>query len=135
MQEVLANYTRLPIRAYGFHGQGQQGRTTFRPFCSNTFLQDLAGCAGVISSAGHSLVCEALFFEKPMLLVPIAAQYEQLLNAHHVANIGAGMAVTRLTAGAINDFVDRLPQFRSALNGQPKPGLDPVLDAVEREMV
>lgn len=135
MQEVLAGYTRMPIRAYGFGVLGQHGRATFKPFCSDEFLQDLAGCAGVISSAGHSLVCESLFLDKPLLLVPIAAQYEQLLNAHHVEKIGAGMAVASLTTGAINEFVDRLPMFRSAMNGTPKANLDPVLDAVEREMV
>jgi uncharacterized protein (TIGR00661 family) len=134
MQRVLADYSRVPIRAYGFGISGVYGKTVFKPFCSNEFLDDLAACAGVISSAGHSLVCESLFFEKPLLLVPVAAQYEQLLNAHHVEKIGAGMAVARLTSQSIDQFVDRLSEFRAAMSGKPKADLAPVLDAVEREI-
>jgi uncharacterized protein (TIGR00661 family) len=134
MRDELAAYGRMPVRAYGFDEVGRCGSTTFQPFCSGTFLEDLAGCAGVIATAGHSLVCEALFFEKPMLLVPIAAQYEQLLNAYHVERIGAGMTVAALTRSALDEFVDRMPQFRRTLKGTPKADLNPVLDAVEREM-
>lgn len=136
MQRVLEEYSRMPIRAYGFGALGPRGTgcTVFKPFCSDEFLHDLATCAGVISSAGHSLVCESLFFEKPMLLVPIAAQYEQLLNAHHVEKLGAGMAISQLSVAAIDQFVDRLEQFRAAMSGNPKAELGPVLDAVEREI-
>lgn len=134
MQEVLARYSRMPVRAFGFGDLGSSGTTVFKSFSSDDFLQDLAGCAGVISSAGHSLVCESLFLEKPMLLVPIAAQYEQLLNAHHVQKVGAGVAVPRLTEEAIHEFVDQLPILRNAIGGRPKADLGAVLDAVEREM-
>lgn len=136
MQFVLEEYSRMPIRAYGFGVSGalRKGETVFKPFCSTEFLNDLATCAGVICSAGHSLVCEALFFEKPMLLVPIAAQYEQLLNAHHVERIGAGMAVAKLSLQSIEEFVGRLHEFRAAMKGKPKADLEPVLDAVEREI-
>ncbi len=136
MQRVLEDYSRVPIRAYGFGVLGPRGRgkTIFKPFCSNEFLHDLATCAGVISSAGHSLVCESLFFEKPMLLIPVAAQYEQLLNAHHVEKIGAGMAAAKLTSQSIDQFVDRLDEFRAAMSGKHKADLKPVLDAVEREI-
>ncbi len=136
MQRALEDYSRLPIRAYGFDVLGPRGcgKTIFKPFCSNEFLHDLATCAGVISSAGHSLVCESLYFEKPMLLIPIAAQYEQLLNAHHVEKIGAGMAVAKLSSESIDQFIDRLGDFRAAMRGKPKADLEPVLDAVEREI-
>lgn len=136
MQRVLEEYTRMPVRAYGFGVTGPRGsgKTTFKPFGSNEFLHDLATCAGVISSAGHSLVCEALFFEKPMLLIPIAAQYEQLLNAFHVEKLGAGMSVAALSVQTMDQFVDRLDEFRAAMCGKPKADLGPVLDAVEREI-
>lgn len=136
MQEVLEKYAGIPIRAYGFDLRGHygNGKTEFKEFCPNEFLNDLANCAGVISSAGHSLVCEALFFEKPMLLVPIVHQYEQLLNAHHVVKLKAGMAVHHLTTSAIDEFLDRLDEFRLSMNGNPKAALNTVLDAVEQEI-
>lgn len=134
MQRVLEENGRAPIRAYGFGVSGRRGTTEFKPFCSEEFLRDLAGCSAVIASAGHSLVSECLYFEKPMLLVPIAQQYEQLLNAYHVEKLGAGMAVHRLTAAAIDEFVDRIDSFRAAISRLPKASLEPVLDAIEREL-
>ncbi len=134
MQRVLEEYRGTPIRAYGFPVSGRMGTTEFRPFDSEEFLNDLADCSAVISSAGHSLVSECLYFEKPMLLIPIARQYEQLLNAHHVEKLGAGMATHRLTPEKIDEFLARLETFRTTIRGLPKASLGPVLDAVEREL-
>ena len=134
MQRVLEEYRRVPIRAYGFGESSKFGTTQFKPFCSEEFLSDLAGCSAVISSAGHSLISECLYFEKPMLLVPIAHQYEQLLNAHHVVKLGTGMAVHRLSPEKIDEFVDRMETFRATIARLPKASLEPVLNAIELEL-
>ncbi len=134
MQRVLAEYNRIPIRAYGFSEIGRRGTTEFNPFCSDAFLSDLAGCSAVIASAGHSLVCECLHFEKPMLLIPVARQYEQLLNAHYVEKLGVGMAIAPLTTNAIDRFVERMESFRGVIQRMPKSDIESVLDAIEREI-
>ena len=59
---------------------------------------------------------------------------DQLLNAHHVEKIGAGLAVAKLSSQSIDEFVDRLDDFRGAMSGKPKADLEPVLNAVEREI-
>ena len=124
----------MPIRAYGFEVNGQRGGVTYKATTTAGVLDDLAGCAGVIMSAGHSLACECLHLEKPMLLIPIAQQYEQAVNAYHVEKLGAGRWVDRLSTEAMDEFVDQLDTYRSAMVKVPKASLDPVVEAIEREI-
>ncbi len=134
MREVLEGYDRMPIRAYGFDMKGHRRCVTYKAAATDGFLDDLAACAGVIMSAGHSLACECLHLEKPMLMVPIAQQFEQTINAYHVEKMGLGKWVDRLSASAIHEFVDQLEVYRSAAARVPKATLDGVLAAIEREL-
>ena len=51
----------------------------------------LARCRGVISSAGHQIISEALVLGKPILVLPQTGQYEQALNAKMLARARRGM--------------------------------------------
>lgn len=134
MRQTIESYSRMPIRAYGFGVEGTRGSVTFKKNAVEEFLSDLAGCAGVIASAGHSLACEALHLEKPMLMVPVGQQYEQAVNAFHVEKLGAGRAVERLSREGIDGFVDRLDEYRAGAARLPKASLERVVSAVEREI-
>jgi uncharacterized protein (TIGR00661 family) len=134
MRRVLEAYTDVEIRAYGFGTVGRQGRVTYKPMSADGFLDDLSGCAAVVSSAGHTLIGECHYLDKPMLLVPFAGQFEQRLNAHYVTRMGTGCWVDRLTGMAMSDFAERIETYRSVMRERPKPTLEPVLDAVEREL-
>ena len=134
MRRTLESYKRMPIRAYGFEETGHRNGVSYQPICADRFLHDLAGCAGVIMSAGHSLASECLHLEKPMLLVPIAQQFEQTINAYHLEKMGVWRWVDRLSAAAIDEFVDQLDVYRSAAAKVPKATLDGVLEAIEREI-
>lgn len=134
MRSTLESYGRMPVRAYGFGIEGRRGSVTFKKNAVDEFLTDLGGCAGVIASAGHSLACEALHLEKPMLMVPVAQQYEQAVNAFHIEKLGAGIGVERLSKGCIDAFVDRLDEYRAGASRLPKASLARVVGAIEREI-
>lgn len=134
MRETLERHARMPIRAYGFGITGRRGRVTFRSHNRDGFLHDLSGCAGVIMSAGHSLACECLHLDKPMLAVPIGQQFEQAVNAYHVEKLGAGRRADKLTPESIDDFVDRLDIYRDRIRALPKASLATALDSIEREI-
>jgi len=134
MREQLDRFDRMPIRAYGFGKVGNGSHVTYRPFDQEGFLNDLVGCAGVVASAGHSLVSECLHLEKPMLLVPMQRQYEQILNAHHVKKMGVGATCDRLDARHLDEFVGQLDRYRSAIARRPKASQAAILDAVEQEI-
>ena len=134
MRPALEAYDGLPIRAYGFSRTGRHRHITYQAASTEGFLDDLAACAGVVATAGHSLICECFHLGKPMLVAPLAGQYEQCINAYHVERLGGGKSIRRLDTQAIDSFVSRLDTYRTALTRIPKASLDPVLDAIEREI-
>ncbi|MHC4065313.1 MAG: glycosyltransferase family protein, partial [Planctomycetota bacterium] len=131
---ALESLTGMPVYAYGFGITGQVGRVTYKPTSAEGFLSDLAACAAVIATAGHTLVSECLHLAKPMLLMPIAHQFEQVLNAHYVEKIGVGRHVRDIDSATIASFTRELDCYHKALRRRPKARLDHVLDAVEAEL-
>ncbi len=61
------------------------------PISSSVFIQKMAKCSGIISTAGFESVCEAMYLGKPALMVPIKKHYEQLCNAHDAERAGGGV--------------------------------------------
>ncbi|MCT4624407.1 MAG: glycosyl transferase [Schleiferiaceae bacterium] len=55
---------------------------------SDNFLKSMETCAGVITSAGFETPAEAIYLNKKLLVVPIANQFEQLMNAKALEEIG-----------------------------------------------
>lgn len=134
MMATLEAFDRFPIRAYGFDFVGTRGHVEYRPISQDGFLEDLATCRGVIATAGHSLICECVYFEKPMLLMPMRSQYEQMFNAQRIDALGLGISTDELRATDLERFADSIDSFRNALSRQNKPELAPVLDAIEAEI-
>ncbi len=69
------------------------------------FTAALAGCAGVISSAGHQFMSEAMVLGKPVFVIPQAGQFEQKLNALMLERAGRG------TWSTMRSLETRLPRF------------------------
>jgi uncharacterized protein (TIGR00661 family) len=57
-----------------------------------TFLQDMATCKGLVCTAGFESVCEAMYLGKPVMMIPVAGQYEQACNALDASRSGIGIA-------------------------------------------
>jgi uncharacterized protein (TIGR00661 family) len=56
------------------------------------FLRDMADCRGLVCTAGFESVCEAMYLGKPVMMIPVAGQYEQACNALDAVESGAGIA-------------------------------------------
>ncbi|MFN3996847.1 glycosyltransferase family protein [Algoriphagus sp.] len=56
------------------------------------FLQDMANCKGLVCTAGFESVCEANYLGKPVMMIPVAGQYEQACNAMDAEASGVGIA-------------------------------------------
>jgi uncharacterized protein (TIGR00661 family) len=68
-----------PLPNLSFHKVNDQG-----------FLEAMAACKGLICTAGFESVCEAMYLGKPVVMVPVAGQYEQACNALDGEQSGAG---------------------------------------------
>ena len=112
------------MRIYGLGREGREGHLEFMPFSDAGFVEDLRSAKAVIASAGFSLIGEALHLGKPMLVVPLAGQFEQLMNGRYLAKEGYGDWVERLSASGLRQFIARIPDYERALNDYPMHGND-----------
>lgn len=56
------------------------------------FLEAMADCKGLVCTAGFESVCEAMYLGKPVMVIPVAGQYEQACNALDAEASGVGIA-------------------------------------------
>ena len=80
-----------PVRCYGTNRDEVMGNVQYRKNSTVRFLDDLASCQYVISTAGHTLLSEALYFGKPVMAFPIQNASEQFLNAYYLEENGYGL--------------------------------------------
>lgn len=92
------------------------------------FLQDLSTAHGILSTAGHGLLSEAMYLGIPVLALPLPL-YEQQMNAKVIADNAFGMASAHLNLSELQSFIQDLPKFAAniaadkdiLLKGQGKP--------------
>lgn len=63
---------------------------TFHQINHQLFTDMMRKCKGYISTAGFESICEAMYLEKPALMIPVEGQYEQACNAIDAEISGAG---------------------------------------------
>lgn len=93
-----ARSARRPVIAYGYREvrpPERRGFVEFRRPERQQFLQDLASARAVITTAGLSLPLEAFLLGKPLCVVPIPGQWEQIVNAFHLEHAGLGSWLKR----------------------------------------
>ena len=105
---------------YGSGREGEDGNLAFRPFSREGFLQDLAGARAVVSTAGFTLLTEALHLGKPFLALPMRGQFEQELNALMLEDSGCGRNGREATRDSVAAFLYDLPRYRAALERYPR---------------
>jgi len=49
-----------------------------------------------------------MYLKKKMLLLPLAGQYEQIINAHYVQKLGLGISAEKLDEAVLSRFLDEL---------------------------
>jgi uncharacterized protein (TIGR00661 family) len=135
LTQVLQD-TGLPCRVYGMRRDLKEsvteGNLTYMPFSEDGFIQDLATCKAVIAGGGFTLMGEAVYLHKPMLSVPLAKQFEQVMNARYLEAEGYGMSAADLASpGVVAEFLSHLPRYRDALKSYSQDGNHDILSAVD----
>ena len=106
--EILHKFGRQPFIIYGFNEDDEDRNCLFKKRSTEGFLADLASARGVIASAGFSLISECMSLKKKMLLLPVAGQYEQIINAHYIQKLGLGIATETLDETVLAHFLHEL---------------------------
>jgi len=106
--EILHKFGQQPFIIYGFNEDAEDRNCLFKKRSTEGFLADLAGARGVIASAGFSLISECMSLKKKMLLLPVAGQYEQIINAHYIQKLGLGISAEILDEVGLGEFLDEI---------------------------
>jgi len=117
--QTLGKFASQKFYIYGFGKDSEYNNCIFKSRSTEGFLADLAGARAVIASAGFSLISECLHLKKRMLLVPLANQYEQIINAQYVQKLGLGVSSEKLDEAAVAQLLDQLDK--------PMPGDERIL--------
>jgi uncharacterized protein (TIGR00661 family) len=122
-----------PVHIYGTAQRGRVGALTFLPPSNLPFLEDLASCCAVVSTAGNQLVGEALFLGKPILVFPERC-VEQRMNALAVEQLGIGMRADfrDFTTTRLRAFLERLDGFRESIARHVRDGVPEALAALDQ---
>jgi len=128
--------SRIPCRIYGMRRDIKadvvEDNLCYRPFSEATFIADLASCRAVIGGGGFTLMGEAVYLHKPMLAVPLARQFEQILNARYLAREGFGRCAETLEdARAVHEFIDAIPGCAAKLARYEQDGNTEILRALD----
>jgi uncharacterized protein (TIGR00661 family) len=78
---------------------------TFHQVDDQLFLQKMAICKGLLSTAGFESICEAMYLNKPVMVVPVHGQYEQACNAVETENSGAGIQYSHFDFKLFEDIL------------------------------
>ncbi len=109
-----------------------EGKLRYQPFSEDKFIDDLASCKAVIAGGGFTLMGEAVYLHKPMLAVPLARQFEQVLNARYLELEGFGKHADSLDdPKTIEDFVANVPTYAAKLASYTQDGNKEIERAID----
>jgi uncharacterized protein (TIGR00661 family) len=130
--DALAGSER-EVRIYGPTRSDRVGNLWFRPVDRATFVDDLACCHALVTTAGNQLVGEAIHLGKPVLALPEPGNWEQRINGFHLERMGAGMSVRMesFDRSALSRFLGDIDRFRSIASRQEVCGNEDVSRIVE----
>jgi uncharacterized protein (TIGR00661 family) len=80
---------------------------TFHQLDDTTFLNYMATCKAYASTGGFESICEALYLQKPAIMIP--SHIEQECNAFDAANSGAGIISGNFN---ISELMEYLPSYQ-----------------------
>lgn len=124
---------------YGLRRSAVEGNCTIKDFSEEGFVKDLASCKAVIANGGLSLLGEAIFLGKPVYSVPVQHQYEQLMNARYLEELGYGLGAETIDGDLLRLFLAENTRYASRVQRHSQDGnrllfrtVDAVLDRFAR---
>ena len=105
----------------------------FKAPCLHGFLDDLASSRGVLCTAGFTLISEALYLGKPLLVAPNQGIFEQTMNAIFLEREGLGKAVLDrpLAPDDVKDFLKHRHDYRARLRNYAACGNHQAVECIE----
>jgi uncharacterized protein (TIGR00661 family) len=116
---------------YGLRKNARHGNCTLKEFSEDGFVEDLASARAVVQNGGLSLMGEAVYLGKPVFSIPVRNQYEQILNARYLEELGYGLAAERIEADVLRLFLDETPKYAARVAKHKQDGNRELYDVVD----
>ena len=123
---------RAPVVVYGRRERKQDGNILYKQIGDAEFVDDLARCRAVLSTAGNQLVGETMHLGKPIMVLPEDTP-EQRMNALAVERLGVGEQIRRVSfsADAIHRFLANESTYVERTRGLRRDGREASIAALE----
>ena len=124
------------VLIYGLGERPRDGNLHFLEVNEIGFLDDLMNCHALISNAGNQLIGEALCLRKPVLAIPEEGNFEQSVNGHFLERTGYGICkdANLFKDMDLNQFLDRVEEFREAIEPSSVIGNHEAIAAIRRHL-
>jgi uncharacterized protein (TIGR00661 family) len=96
------------------------------------FLAMMANAKGLVTSAGFESVCEAVYFGKPVFMVPVPNHFEQSCNAHEFYLYGAGLKSKTFQLDEFLNFADNFKNQSERFKNWCKYSQFTIIDHLEQ---
>jgi uncharacterized protein (TIGR00661 family) len=117
---------------YGLRRSGRRGNIVIKDFSEAGFVDDLATSRAVVCNGGLSLIGEALYLGKPVLSIPVRNQYEQVLNARYLENLGYGLEAPKIDSDLLRLFLAESPKYAARVSRHRQDGNTELFEVVDR---
>jgi uncharacterized protein (TIGR00661 family) len=107
---------------YGLRRNATEGNCSIKEFSEEGFVRDLAEAKAVVSNGGLSLIGEAIYLGKPIYSVPVAHQYEQIMNARYLEELGYGLGATSIDGDLLRLFLAENAKYAARVQRHTQNG-------------
>ncbi len=117
--DICANFPEIDFHFFGkgyTENTRPENHVKFYKHGHHRFHDILARCDGIISTAGHTLLSEAMFLNIPVLALPLPL-YEQQMNAHVIDKNGFGLLSPIFNQEILTKFLKNLDAYTSNIMG------------------
>ena len=116
---------------YGLRRAAHHGNCQLKEFSEEGFVADLASAKAVVSNGGLSLIGEAVYLGKPIFSIPVRNQYEQLLNARYLEELGYGLAADKIDSDMLRLFLGENERFAARVAKHKQDGNELLFGTVD----
>jgi uncharacterized protein (TIGR00661 family) len=75
------------------------------PISADKYLEKMASCKAIITTAGFESACEAMYLNKPVMMIPVPNHYEQHCNAIDAQRAQAGHFEMEINVASFERFL------------------------------
>ena len=131
--EVLRR-SRRQVLLYGLPASHAGGSLVHRPISEAGFIEDLAACHALITTAGNQLLGEAMHLGKPILALPEPGNREQEINGWFLQDSGAGRSLPchEFSERVLEEFLAQESSYRRVAQTLSVDGTPLTLACIEQ---